>query len=241
MEALLRPLLPSFPSRTHQRAPVVCIAMLGPLFQPETVAVIGASPTPGKLGHELLKNLLGGGFGGEIVPVNPRGGEILGLACRRDLREHRGRVDLGVVAVPTLGVKDAVRSALDAGARAVVVITAGFKEVGAEGAALEREIAAPFRRRRKIAAALLDGATAVRAVPCDGAMYVMLDIRATGMSGEAFALALLQAEHIAVMPGESFGRAAAGHLRVAMTIDDDRFADALGRLVAFAEGLARAA
>ena len=62
----------------------------------------------------------------------------------------------------------------------------------------------------------------------------MLDIRATGLSGTAFAEALLEAERIAVMPGESFGRAAAGHVRVAMTVADEAFADALARLVAFA-------
>ena len=65
-------------------------------------------------------------------------------------------------------------------------------------------------------------------------MYAMLDLRATGMSGEEFANALLDAEHIAVMPGESFGQAAAGHVRVAMTIADDQYVDALSRLVAFA-------
>ena len=69
-------------------------------------------------------------------------------------------------------------------------------------------------------------------------MYVMLDIRATGMSGEEFANALLDAEHIAVMPGESFGAAAAGHVRVAMTIADDQYLDALKRLIRFASGLA---
>ena len=66
-------------------------------------------------------------------------------------------------------------------------------------------------------------------------MYIMLDIRATGLSGEAFGYALLDAEHIAVMPGESFGSAAAGHLRVAMTVEDDVFENALRRLIKFAE------
>ena len=71
-------------------------------------------------------------------------------------------------------------------------------------------------------------------VPADGAMYLMLDIRASGMSGEAFANALLDQHRIAVMPGESFGEAAAGHIRVAMTIDDDGFAAALRQICAFA-------
>jgi hypothetical protein len=70
-------------------------------------------------------------------------------------------------------------------------------------------------------------------------MYVMLDLRATGLSGEDFAGRLLDEARIAVMPGESFGTAAAGHVRVALTIPDAAFADAFGRLLAFAGELAR--
>ena len=103
-----------------------------------------------------------------------------------------------------------------------------------QGAALEAAIAAPFRRRRDLALQILGRQQIVRAIPPQGAMYIMLDIRATGMSGEDFAMALLDEHHIAVMPGESFGQAAAGHLRVAMTVDDDRFAAALETLCAFA-------
>jgi arginine:pyruvate transaminase len=69
----------------------------------------------------------------------------------------------------------------------------------------------------------------------------MLDIRPTGMSGAAFAAALLERDGIAVMPGESFGQSAAGHLRVAMTIPDDAFAEALGRLAGFAAASAAVA
>ncbi len=101
---------------------------------------------------------------------------------------------------------------------------------------LEEAIAAPFRRRRDIALNILKNSNLVRNVPCDGAMYLMLDIRATGMSGEAFANALLDECALAVMPGESFGQAAAGHLRVAMTVADEIFQDALTRLIHFAEG-----
>lgn len=107
-----------------------------------------------------------------------------------------------------------------------------------QGDAVEEEVAAPFRRRRALTMQALEGQNVVRAVPAQGAMYVMLDLRATGMSGEDFANALLDAEHIAVMPGESFGAAAAGHVRVAMTIADDQYVDALNRLIRFASGLA---
>jgi arginine:pyruvate transaminase len=103
-----------------------------------------------------------------------------------------------------------------------------------QGDAVEEAVAAPFRRRRELTMQALAGQNVVRAVPAQGAMYVMLDIRATGMDGESFANALLDAELIAVMPGESFGQAAAGHVRVAMTIADDLFVDALQRLIRFA-------
>lgn len=117
---------------------------------------------------------------------------------------------------------------------------AGFVQEAAlfalrQGAAFEADIADPFRRRRLIAQDVLQGQNAVGLVPAQGAMYLMLDVRSTGMSGQAFAYALLEAEHIAVMPGESFGDAAAGHVRVAMTIEDGAFEGALRTLVRFAE------
>ena len=102
------------------------------------------------------------------------------------------------------------------------------------GDAHEEKVAAPFRRRRALTMKALAGQNAVKAVPADGAMYVMLDVRSTGKSGEDFALELLDRHRIAVMPGESFGEAAAGHIRVAMTIDDDRYLQALKTVIAFA-------
>ncbi len=109
------------------------------------------------------------------------------------------------------------------------------------GAELELQVAEPFRRRRAIAERVLAAQDVVRMIPAQGAMYVMLDIRGTGMSGEDFANALLDAHHIAVMPGESFGASAAGHVRVAMTLEDSRFEAALRTLCTCAAGLAQAA
>jgi arginine:pyruvate transaminase len=122
----------------------------------------------------------------------------------------------------------------------------GFVQDAAEfalgrGEAFEAAVAAPFRRRRDIAMRLVAGQGAVRAVPAGGAMYVMLDVRASGLSGEEFAGRLIDEERIAVMPGESFGAAAAGHVRVALTIGDAAFEAAFGRLLAFAGRLAEAA
>ena len=102
------------------------------------------------------------------------------------------------------------------------------------GRELEDEISEPFRRRRALATEILGAQNAVTMIPSQGAMYLMLDVRATGLTGEAFANALLDTHHTAVMPGESFGKAAAGHVRVAMTIDDDAFAKALKTLCNFA-------
>ena len=105
------------------------------------------------------------------------------------------------------------------------------------GEAPEAVVAEPFRRRRAIVMEALSGQQAITAAPIDGAMYAMLDVRATGRSGLEFANGLLDAERIGVMPGESFGKGGAGHIRVAMTVEDDRFAEALRRIVAYAQSL----
>ncbi|GGB12960.1 pyridoxal phosphate-dependent aminotransferase [Allosediminivita pacifica] len=110
-----------------------------------------------------------------------------------------------------------------------------------EGDLLETGIATPFRRRRDLALAALKGQTAVGVIPSQGAMYLMLDVRSTGLSGRDFAEALLDAHHIAVMPGESFGTSAAGHIRIALTTEDDRLVSAIETLVAFAGTFAHAA
>ena len=107
-----------------------------------------------------------------------------------------------------------------------------------QGIELEKKISTPFARRRKISLDILRDFPKVKAVAPQGAMYLMLDIRATGLSGIEFANRLLDDHQIAVMPGESFGQSAAGHLRVAMTISDDAFGAALRTLCAFATQLA---
>lgn len=95
-----------------------------------------------------------------------------------------------------------------------------------QGPDFEARIAAPFRRRHHLIQEILNK-RGLPFVPSGGAMYLMLDIRASGLTGEAFAHRLLDENRIAAMPGESFGEAAAGHLRVALTIDDERLADAV--------------
>lgn len=101
----------------------------------------------------------------------------------------------------------------------------------------EAEVAARYKRRRDLALSILGNQRRLAVVPPQGGMYIMLDVRQTGLSGDAFAMALLEAEKIAVTPGESFGEAAAGHVRLALTVDDEALAAAVQRVVAFAESL----
>lgn len=107
-----------------------------------------------------------------------------------------------------------------------------------EGKWLEDEVGAPFARRRAAAAGMIAEQQVVGLVPSGGAMYLMLDIRNTGRSGEGFAQSLLDTHDIAVMPGESFGTAAFGHIRVAMTLPDDVFESALATVLSHARDLA---
>ncbi|WP_299932797.1 pyridoxal phosphate-dependent aminotransferase [uncultured Pelagimonas sp.] len=106
-----------------------------------------------------------------------------------------------------------------------------------QGDALEEQIAAPFRRRRALILDVLAEQNTVTAIPSNGAMYTMLDIRATGLSGFDFAQALLSEHKIAVMPGESFGTSAAGHIRVALTVDDAKLSDSVRTICKFAQEL----
>ncbi len=106
-----------------------------------------------------------------------------------------------------------------------------------QGRAFEDRISAPFRRRRDIAARVLGQRRGLRLHRPEAAMYVMVDIRATGLSGAAFANRLLDEHAIAVMPGESFGVATAGHLRIALTVEDAQLEAALTVLGDMADAL----
>jgi arginine:pyruvate transaminase len=113
---------------------------------------------------------------------------------------------------------------------------AGFVQEAAvyalgKGDEFEARIAEPFLRRRDIVMEMIEGMNALRAIPADGGMYVMLDLRATGLSGEDFANRLLDDYHVAVMPGESFGQSASGHVRVALTVDDEKLVGAIGSII----------
>jgi acetyltransferase len=114
---------------------------LNALFAPRTVAVIGASATPGKVGNVVVANMLAAGYRGRLFPVNPKGGEIEGLPVARSLSELPGGLDLAVFAVKRDVVLPALEELAGRGLKAAVVITAGFREAGREGFELERRMA----------------------------------------------------------------------------------------------------
>src|SRR5439155_11363242 len=130
---------------TDRRDHVAVAASLKPFFQPALVAVIGASPRRGTIGGELFRNVLAADYTGAVYPVN-RGGEpvggVAGYATMADLPET---VDLAVVCVPGGAVLAAARAALKTGVKALCVISAGFAEIGAEGAARQEELLALVR------------------------------------------------------------------------------------------------
>lgn len=113
---------------------------LDAIFRPKSVAIIGASRTPGKIGHVLTRNMLECGFKGRIYPINPNADEILGLSCYPSVLQVPGEVDLAVIAIPARFVLQVAEECGRKGVRALIVISAGFKETGHEGAKLERQL-----------------------------------------------------------------------------------------------------
>ena len=110
------------------------------LFQARSVAVVGASTNPSKLGHEILANILHGGYEGDIYPVNPKADQILGLRAYPSLGEVPAGLDLAVVVVPAAFVPDVLRAVAAKGAGAAIIISGGFREAGRED--LEQELRA---------------------------------------------------------------------------------------------------
>lgn len=109
------------------------------IFEPKAIAVIGASADEKKVGYAVLKNLIDG-FKGKIYPINPTRSEILSLPCYPSVSNVPDKVDLAIVVIPAKAVAEALKDCGKAGVKGVVIITAGFKEVGGDGVAREREI-----------------------------------------------------------------------------------------------------
>ncbi|MEW6203022.1 MAG: acetate--CoA ligase alpha subunit [bacterium] len=114
--------------------------MLDNFFAPKAVAVIGASRVPGKVGFDLFRNLVQYNFRGRIYPVNPKAGELFGLKCYPAIKDIPDRFNLAVLMIPPKLIPDALRDCCERGADSAIIISAGFKETGIEGAAIEREM-----------------------------------------------------------------------------------------------------
>ncbi|NLE94755.1 MAG: CoA-binding protein, partial [Dehalococcoidia bacterium] len=109
------------------------------LFEPRGVAIIGASQTPGKIGYKVVENIVVGGYKGRIYPINPRGGEILGLPVYKKMEDIEGPVDVAMVVVPAEIAYNAIEECAKKEVKFAIIITSGFSEVG--NVAEERKIA----------------------------------------------------------------------------------------------------
>ena len=105
-------------------------------FRPQGVAVIGASREPGKLGHDVVRNLIAHGYTGPIYPINPRATDILGRQAYPTIRDAPDPLDLAVIVVPAGRVVAEMEACGQRGVPAVIVVSGGFREVGAAGTAL---------------------------------------------------------------------------------------------------------
>jgi acetyl coenzyme A synthetase (ADP forming)-like protein len=127
-------------SKADERERHAEVASIGRLLCPTTIAVIGASRQRGTIGYELFRNLLRADFHGTVYPVNPAAGSVAGVHAFPTVGDVPVPIDLAVITVPAPAVLDVAEQCGRAGVRSLVVITAGFAETGAEGAALQAEV-----------------------------------------------------------------------------------------------------
>ena len=135
----------AFRARVDERDHTAVVASLRSFFEPEGVAVLGASPRPGSIGGQLVRNIVAGGFAGTVFPVNREGRQVAGIDGYESLEQIPGPIDLVVVCLPSGLVLEGCEAALRHGTKALCVISAGFAEVGSEGAVLQDRLLALVR------------------------------------------------------------------------------------------------
>jgi acetyltransferase len=116
------------------------------IFYPQTIAVIGASTRPGTVGNDIFRNLLYANFNGAVYPVNPKAKAILGVQCYPSLSDIPGPVDQAILIVPAAAVLGVVDEAIAKGVKGLVIISAGFKEIGHAGLELEIKLRDKVRK-----------------------------------------------------------------------------------------------
>ncbi|MCX5836429.1 MAG: acetate--CoA ligase family protein [Deltaproteobacteria bacterium] len=113
---------------------------LDAIFSPESVAIVGASNTPGKVGHDIFANILRGGYTGTIYPVNPKARSILSVKAYPTISDIPDPVDLAIIILPPEASLAAVEESVRKGIKGIVIVSAGFREVGGEGLEIENRI-----------------------------------------------------------------------------------------------------
>ncbi len=116
------------------------VKQLDAILKPKSVAIIGASASPEKIGHEILKNILDGGFKGAVYPINPKADTILDLPCHKSVKDVAEAPDMAVIIIPARFVPQAVQECGEAGVKGAVIITGGFSEAGDEGEELQNQV-----------------------------------------------------------------------------------------------------
>jgi acetate---CoA ligase (ADP-forming) len=119
---------------------------LDAVFRPRSVAIIGASTVAGKLGHDILYNLIHAGFSGPIYPINPKADQVLGLPAFKQIGDVPSPPEMAVVVIPARAVAGAIEQCGQAGVKAAIVITGGFAEAGPDGEKLQEELVQTARR-----------------------------------------------------------------------------------------------
>ena len=115
---------------------------LDAIFSPESVAIVGASNTPGKVGHDIFANILRGGYTGTLYPVNPKARSILSVKSYAAISAIPDPVDLSIIILPPIAALAAVEESISKGIKGIVIVSAGFREVGGEGLEIENKIVA---------------------------------------------------------------------------------------------------
>jgi acetyl coenzyme A synthetase (ADP forming)-like protein len=110
------------------------------ILEPDSIAIVGAAREEGKLGNIVLRNIISSGFKGKIYPINPKADEILGLRCYKSVKDIEDDVELAIFLVKGPLVPPILKEAAEKGVKAAIIISAGFKEIGKEGAELERQV-----------------------------------------------------------------------------------------------------
>ena len=122
------------------------ITQLDAILKPKSVAVIGASTSPDKMGHEILKNIIDSGFKGAVYPINPKADIILDLICHKSVKDIPEPPDMAVIIIPARFVPQAVQECGEAGVKGAVIITGGFSEAGDEGEELQNQVVEAAQR-----------------------------------------------------------------------------------------------